>query len=118
MCCYFWYAHDLFTTIIEQECGQDSVDNLESFEEMMIPLIRERCPGNRDTFFDCKMMFTIIIILACFWFSLGLFSLVGLICWCRGDPIVRRKNKLAENKLYQTDNVKIEFELEKLNANK
>lgn len=49
-------GYDLMMYFIEKHCGIEAVDTMETYRDMVIPLMRERCPGNQNDSVGCTII--------------------------------------------------------------
>ena len=63
LCCIFWHAYDFVVAFVEAQCGADSVLSMETYRDMVIPMMRERCPGNRPGSIGCAPLYYGFILL-------------------------------------------------------
>lgn len=52
--------NDFIMSIIEGECGIGDVNTIETYREMVVPLMRERCPADQKDSIGCSNFYHII----------------------------------------------------------
>lgn len=57
VCCPFWYVNDLIMGVIERECGSAAVGSIDTYREMVVPLMRERCPADKQDAIGCNTFY-------------------------------------------------------------
>ena len=79
---------------IEAECGSESVDTLESYRDILIPMMRERCPGHRHGSIGCKalhhfLLLTMVVLMFAWVWAVGI-----TVAWYR----LRKQNQHVSQK--------------------
>jgi hypothetical protein len=68
---------------VEGSCGEETANKMEISREMLIPLMRERCPGNAHNALGCRLLFHLALLSCLFWCCVLVWTSVVTLKWLR-----------------------------------